>query len=260
MKWAPSFGDDEVCEVPGTREEVDTDEGMTCTVQLQCAYGIRRDVMADIIGGRVYWPLLTGLTKPPFAVSGSAKGFEQKTTSTGQTLDYEMATLTINYESKGKDPEDLISESLEPTCEFITLSPAGFSWTDVNGDPLSEEEAPGKQFRGLNLNRTIYKWEPPLPAGLLTNAGKVNDTLYTSSLLGLSFPAETLLFIPPTMDRTITSDGEDAFNVSLKFAYKPDGWNKFWRTKTQSFEAIYSHELAAEYKNYPLGDFSAFLY
>lgn len=258
-QYAPSFADSVVREVQGSLNESFSADGIDCSVQLYCPYDQRHDVLAEILGGRLYWPH-GNFTKQPFAVSGSAIPFDAKSGQDEQCLTYDLAVLTINYERKKVDPEQLVSESLEPTCEFITLNPAGFLWADATGDPLTEDEAPGRLVRGLNITRTVYNWEPPLPGGLLTNVGKVNTAAYTSAMLGLTFAAETLLFVPPVLDRTVMSDGEGAFNVNLKFSYKPEGWNKFWRAKTGSYEEIYSAELADVYKNYPLGDFAAFLY
>lgn len=258
--YAPSYADDVVCEMQATRSENVSDDGITCSVQLMVPDAIRWDVVSDIVGGKVFWPHLLDMEKPPFAISAAIAPFDAKTTQDEQACEYESAILTINYESKGKDPEDLVAESLEPTCEFIQLPHKRFLWGSASGDALTEEEAPAKQFRGLNLSRTIYKIPADSLPDLLAPVGRVNSAAYTSSLLNMTFAAETLLYIPPTLDRTITTDGDPGYTVNMKFAFKPDGWNQFWRAKTGDWSRIWSIQNGATYNNYPLGSFAALLY
>jgi len=255
--YAPSFTDDEVCEESGQISENFSPDGITCSVVLACAWSIRHDVVTDIVGGKEYWPH-GSFVKRPFAVSAAIVPRPAKGTTTGQSIDYPQALITVNYERKKLDPEQLASESLEPTAEFITQDHKRYVWGSSTGNPLTEAEAPGRIVRGLNLVRTIYKL-PSVPVSLLSLPGTCNDTSYVSSLLGLTFPAETLLFSPPTLDRTIETDGSEGFNLSLKFSYKPEGWNKFWRAESESYEEIYDTQSEAVYKNYPLADFSDWL-
>jgi hypothetical protein len=181
----------------------------------------------------------------------------------GQACEVIDALVTINYSTK--EPEELIAESLEPTAEFITLDYRRFRWGAANGDPVLEGEAPGKLLHGLNLVRTYYKIANP-PAAILTLPGSVNNGAYNSSLLGLTFPVETLLFQPPQLSRKIDTEGAKKWDMTLKFTFKPEGWNKFWRAKTQQFERFwivstdgYGVDVGVQYNMYPLKDFSSLL-
>lgn len=241
------------CEMHGTANEQTGKEGVTATVQLMCAYADRYALRADLIGNRNLWPhnpvaRVVGVGVAPFPGVGITDG---------QTLTYEKAVLTVNYSSN--EEEDLISESIEPTIEFITKSHKNFRWTNATGDPLNEKEAPGQQIFSMALNRTIYKLVPPLPATILTELGKCNTDAYSSSLLGLSFAAETLLFQPTSLSRTLTTDGDRAIDLSMKFLFNSNTWNKFFRAATGVYEEIWNVELAAVEKPYPLGNFSEFL-
>lgn len=261
--FAPSYTDDEVCEIHGSAEEnVSRVDGVSASVALMCDWSIRHDVIADLLPGgtsRTYWPY-GGYVAQPFAVRVGCKPFETYFTRNGQAITYQTAILTVQYEKRpDTEPEELISESIEPTAEFLTLDHKRFTWTDADGDALEENEAPGRLVRGLTLSRTYHKVEPPLNTLLLTAIGHVNVAGYTSSLLGLTFAAETLMYCPPTMDRTITTEGSDGFNINVKFMYKPETWNKFWRTKTQLYAPIWDTEAAQVYKNYPTADFSSLL-
>lgn len=246
------------CEEHGSSRREDwTDQGLNCSVVLRCAYSNRHLLAADVVGGRRVWPF-NSLAR---AKSCSIVPFPSQAATDGQGLIFEDALVTVNYSQFDGDPTDLVSESLEPSIQFITLDHKLFRWKEKTGDVLQEEEAPGRQMYSLSLKRTLFKREPPLPTGLLDLPGSVNDTPYTSALLGLTFPAETLLFAPGSLSRTIKSDfSGTAFDINLNFVYQKQGWNKFWRQKTQDFERIVVAETGANYDNYPQEDFSDFLF
>lgn len=238
-------------------EEYALGVGMSPSVTLRCAWADRHALAADLLGNKRPYPQAPG-ANPPQANRVAIMPAPQQYAAVGQGIIYQEALVTVSYSHEIKD---LISESIEPTAEFITQDYRKYRWTDENGDPLLEAEAPGKLVRGLTLCRTMYE-VPALPATLLTECGKVNGSPYTSSLLGLTFATETLLFTPPFTRRTITTAGSDGFTVDLKFMYKPETWNKFWRSKTQQYEEIFDIEKSppAPHKNNPVGNFAAFLF
>jgi len=178
-------------------------------------------------------------------------------TVVGQTCVYTDALVTVNYSSK--EEVDLVSETLTPNVEFITADHKQFRWGSATGDPLLENEAPGYRMYSLTLERTLYKVSS-VPASILTLPGTVNNATYSSTLLGLSFATETLLFQPKSLNRTITTAGSKGWDVSVAFLFKPEGWNKFYRAKTQTYEEIYHVEAGGVHKNYPLASYAAFLY
>lgn len=249
------------CEVQNTRSETFTRNGLEASVTLQCDYADRHALAADIVGLRKPFPL-TSYTLPPLAVGAAIRFGNERAENSNGELVYQDALVTITYSND--EEEDLVSESLEPTAEFITLDFRRFRWGSVTGAPVLEGEAPGKQFKGMNLVRTHFNIEPPLPGVLLTAMGGVNDAIYTSSLLGLAFDEETLLYQPPALSRTITTAGDRAFDITLKFSYKPEGWNKYYRAATGIWERMYlTPSLGAAggvWNSYPLKDFSSLLF
>jgi len=245
------------CEMQATVSETWSEDAVTAQVQLMCDWTDRHSLAADILLNRRVFPALSAWAFPPRAVSCAIAMFPAKGTASGQELDYEKAIVTVAYSTAAE--ADLVSESLEPTVEFLTQDYRRFRWTDEDGDLLLEGEAPGVQLRGLNLVRTLYRVEPPLPAVLLTGVGGVNDTTYVSSLLGLTFAAETLLFVPPVLSRSITTAGAGAWQIGLKFSFKPNGWNKYFRAATNTWERIFSIDSGAVHNNYPLVDYSDIL-
>lgn len=242
-----------VTEHESIQEGYDLDGGWSASVKLRCNWSERHLLVADIFGNHREYPGLSGFGLQ--AQSAAIVPEKECYTESGQGMVYTTALVTFNY---GTKVTDLISESLEPTAEFLTLDHKRFRWGAAGGDPLLEGEAPGKLLRGMNIVRTLYEL-PSIPVAVGTSVGKCNSGAYVSTLLGLTFPIETLLYQPPNMDRTIKSDGAAAWKLTMKFAFKPEGWNKYWRAKTQTYEKIFLVD-GAEYKSYTPGDFSTLLF
>jgi hypothetical protein len=251
-------------EVHGSvRQGYSFQSGQTASVQLRVLTANVWALIIDVVGARRIWPQGSGLFGARAQSAEVEPIPEEAPPLDAQGLDYEWSWVTINYAvtDKDSDTEDLVSESLEPTAEFITLNPREFRWTDANGAMLDEDEAPGRMIRGLQLSRTLYKIGPILPTSIIDNVGCVNPSAYTSTLIGLTFPTGTLLYTPPTLTRSIKSDGTGiCFDVNLKFVYKKETWNKFWRAKSQMYESLYNTQSSSAYINYPDGDFSDLLF
>jgi len=246
------------CEEHVTQEEQWGEGEITCSVVLRCTWDNRHLLVADLIGNAKEWPY-GSFSYPPRCKTAAIRPAATTYEEDGQGIDYQDALVTANYSTNvdENEEEDLMSESLEPTTEFLTLDHKRFRWGSETGDPVQEGEAPGKLVKGLNLVRKLFK-VTAIPASVLTLPGSVNNAPYTSSILGLTFPAETLLFSPPTLERTITTGGVRAWNVTLKFSYKVGGWNQFWRAATGSVDRMYLVGIG-QYNSYPLADFSTFL-
>ena len=244
----------------GTREVGYTDEnGWTAGVTLNCAGSDVIGLIADLVGNRHAFPPMSAFTNPPVAIGASAVPLAtQAAVLTGAYVyDYPYAKVKVTYGiDKGSD---FITESFEPNVEFNILDYRRFNWTNNNGDALLEAEAPGKQVYGMNLVRTIYKIDS-IPSLVIDGVGHVNVAAFTSAILGLTFPIETLLLLPGSATRTIKTTGDYTQNLTMKFAYKKDGWNKYWRSKTSSYESIYEKASGSIYKSYPTIDMSDLLY
>ncbi len=237
----------------GTQKESRTFDDWKASVTLRCPWLSRHPLVNDLIGNQREWPWGSG--ERPRVVSTSFVPFKTQFTVIGQGIVYKDAVINVSYSTK---VTDLISESIEPNAEFLTLDFHGFRWGAAVGVPLNEGEAPGFLLRSLNLVRTLYHLDS-IPSVVLSAVGQVNDADYFSDLLGLNFPQGTLLYTPPTMDRTITTAGSEGWNLTLKFAYKPQGWNKYWRAETQTWTNIFIAG-GAQYDAYEEGDFSALLF
>lgn len=244
-------------------EDMGRETGIAARVTLRCAFADRFALMADLIANNRVWPN-GGFTIPPLVQGASSQPFPAQYTTVGQVCVYDYALVTVNYSHK---IVDVFTESLEPTAEFVTVDHLKFAWGAADGIPLLEAEAPGFLLKSCNLVRTLYNL-PSLPANLLDLIGKSNDADYTSALLGLTFPEETLLFQPAMPTRTFTTTGTTGWTLQLKFSYKPQGWNKFWRAgaagdnpgEAGNWDQIYYVESGDVYKPHPPADFSAYLF
>lgn len=187
----------------------------------------------------------------PFQTTQLADG----TTTTPQLgAPREYAIVTLNYTSNAPETKDLITESIEPNAEFITLDHNDFTW--ANGDPLKDGEAPGRLLKGCDYILTFHEVYS-IPSWVYDLIDCVNGSQFASRLLGSSWAAETLLYNPPKVSRKITSDTSKptAWSLELKLSYKKEGWNKFWRAKTQSYERMKRKSDGSSYNNFELANF-----
>jgi hypothetical protein len=241
-------------EMHGTKKESGSYTAFTASVSLKCAWNDRFALADDLISQERRWPYFTPAKARQVAITPV---YGKYTTAVGhQTCEYEEAVLAVTYSTEAD--RDLITESIEPTAEFRTLDHRNFRWSSSNGLLLNENEAPGQLIRGINIVRTIHN-VPAVPTSLLLLPGTCNIAPYVSSLLGLTFAAETLLFGIQPITRSIKLSGSTGYNVTVKLSYKDSTWNRFWNQKTKSYEPIYEYG-GAVYKPYSPASFSDFLF
>lgn len=236
----PSYSSSIACyEVAGSpSENYDDPRGvMKASVQLQCAWSDRHALVRDICGNRLDWPHSTGGPVPKAATASIAPMLTPDSPAAdGQSIKYGQALVTINYTT---EIVDLITEAIEPTAEFITLDYRRFRWGANDGPVLTEDEAPGLLVRGINFVRTELQVQLPIPDAVFDLVGYVNSDPYSGSVIEKTFAAETLLYAPPSINVGFNSSGQHSAQVTKKFTYKPQGWNKFFRPLTNSWVDIY---------------------
>lgn len=241
-------------EAGSQNESYDDERGiLRASVQLRCVYGDRHALVADICGTRRQWPKGAAGQVPRAATASIVPVVSPHDTLAvdGEILIYKEALVTINYTT---EIVDVISESIEPTAEFVTQDYKLFRWGSANGDPLREEEAPGKLVRGINFVRTELNLST-IDASLLSLVGSINQSAIIGTLLSFTFAAETLLYAPPTISYKKDSTNVIKFDVTKKFSYNQNGWNKFYRPYSGAYERIYIAG-GGQYDNYPVADLS----
>lgn len=244
-------------------------------VTIRCAWGDRFNVAAAALASQDPYLGPLGVTSVLCLEATITPVKNSSYTQDGQGCVYEEADITLKYSVPPggggapvtkTDPVSsqsvLVTESLEPTIEYLKLDPKGFRWTNSTGDPIKDNEAPSRVMNGMNLVRSVQDL-PALDTSLLSLPGKVNLDAYTSTLLGLTFPTETLLFVPPSIRRVVKMDGSDTISLVLKLSYKEKGWNKFWRPNksgTDKYDSIYDVISGAVYQNFPTASMANWLF
>lgn len=245
-----------------TVRENATENGPTASVQLRCAWLNRAALVADIVGNLKEWPRIPGCKA--YAQNAAVIPAPGQSQTDGQGCVYDEALVTVNYlqlktDGGGGDTVNgqLFSETLEPSAEFTTLDHKKFRWSSEDGDKLEAQEAPGRLLIGMDYVLTRFNVDS-VPVAILNNVGTVNQGSVAAQLLGLTFQAETALLMPTTPQRTIDAQGNGKWTLPIRFSIRPQGWNKFWRAKTQNWESIYKVD-GGEYKNYPTSNMAAIL-
>ncbi|MGO8752874.1 MAG: hypothetical protein ACLQNE_43580 [Thermoguttaceae bacterium] len=247
-------------EIDGSPVEVGTLDNFRATVSLRCAWGDRYSLAAEQAAFLLY-PRLPGTLARCKSITIRPYTKCQGADSYGGT--YEDALVVSEYVWDRRSPQqdqngDLFSESLEPTAEHLTLDPSCFQWSD--GTPLDQNEAPGLLIRGLDYVLTHYNLSA-IPAAALTLVGCVNEATVSSYTLGISFPAQTLLFNPPTCQRKVMMGPSPnlTWTVTYRFTYKACGWNQFWNARGQKFDTLKAYDAASQtYTSYTQYTPSAF--
>lgn len=155
---------------------------------------------------------------------------------------YVKAEVTVSYETpeypQGTAVDTVyVSESLEPATEFLTMKTDGLGYSD--GTLLDEGEAPGKLIRMIDWVYTIHELNY-IPAEILILPGYVNGVAIKSKSLGLTFPAGTLLFGNPSLERQHRADGATAWSVTFRFTYRASGWNYFPRVVSAGGDLVWT--------------------
>jgi hypothetical protein len=239
-------------EIHGTRSENTGVNTFNASVVLKCDYGSRYALVNDLIYAPRSWPDFGQAV----ARTAAIKPIEGAYDTIGQECMYKYALVTVNYTTDAD--ADVITESIEPVSEFRILDHRLFRWGSATGQLVNENEAPGVIVRGFNIVRT-FKMDL-VPSSILTLPGSTNSAAYTSSLLGLTFAPETLLFGVNPITRVIKNiSGPSSFSVSVKFGYKDKTWNKFWNEAANAYQSIYLAG-GAIYKPFPPSSFSEYLF
>lgn len=235
----------------GTRTENIGLNSSSAQVTLRCAWNLRFNLCAAVLG--TSWPGLSGLV----ASSASIKGDSTQASKNVQELVYIHALCTFNFTTDDLSSQTLISEQLTPVVEFLQLDYKRFRWGAADGDALTEEEAPGKQVRMMQLTRTEYQVDS-IHTDEHSKVGYTNDAAYASAVLGITFEEDTLLYEGMQIDHSMDTLGAHKWTLHKSFMYDPTEWNKFWRAKTQAWESIFIQG-GAQYFNYVKTSFANIL-
>jgi hypothetical protein len=246
----------EPVEIHNTRQATYGMSGSSASVSLLCDEDDAAAIVEDMVGNSTPWPYAGPV--PLYASTATIVTLGEAGTNNGSGLAYDQAQINVSYAALTPDddqnPSVFYDEQLQPTCEMLLLPPDGFYWSSGSADPLLPEEAPSKLRVGFDYNLTVFN-QVTIPAHVLTHPGKVNASSVTSGSLGLTFAAQTLLYNPPLVSRSVSLGGSNRYTISYRLSYRADTWNKYWRTSTGAF-AVIKDSTGTTVLVYPTADFS----
>lgn len=254
---------------PGPFESYD-EESFSATRTLKCAWDDRHTFARQLRGWidgdwpdfTVHLPHRYPDIQGAFVRSIAPKGFGKSSAHGSDTerISYAHAELSVGYSTKGQgeggrvgdDPIALVTESLEPAAEFVTLSGKGLEWADTPGEPIEAGDEPTILNRIIDWVYTIHQLTT-LPAAFLNLVGSVNNAQVVSHSLNFTFDPEVLLYQGASPRRIITTEGTEAWEVTLRFTARRFGWNKWWRSGYTEPQRLWNG--AIQYKPFPLVNF-----
>lgn len=261
------------------RTEVFTDEGLTATTGLWCAYADRFALCNDLVMSRRVYPYsnlrncICKSAEPTLQgghPSRSDQGFELQDTDFVKVIaTFEMDSSEREEDEEQEQPEDerpysSVVEDLDVGAQFLPMDHKNFRWVTASenaitwGSPLKAEEAPSKLQPTMKLIRTLKKVKQ-VPQQILSLAGHVNKSAYTSKYNGINYAPETLLFLGARLANTYTELGSNGFDMQLNFGIHAVSWNKFYDKESDGWReiAVDNGMLSSPniYKPYPPANF-----
>lgn len=209
-----------------------------------------------------------------WCVSASAKGIGVPTGDSGGPNYAGGAIVTAQFATVDYDPEDesdpnnpavavYLSESRSTSGQVVTLAKkdadGAAAWKWSSDDVELGDDAPEIVKVVPEGDYTLVRhFVPVLPASTIDGMiGKINNGTFPTSSSAGGFAAGTLLFMGDDSQRQHTSEGTKAWEITLKFAYNPNGWNKIYRSGTGAYEEV--EEIAGGEKMYLTGNFMTLL-
>ena len=230
----------------------------SASVVVMCPWADRQEVRANILNNRCEWPYFPNCRM--YAETASIAPMPSVQTGTdGSGNSYPYARITVTYKRNLEDGEQegqpgggassdgntaSYTESLELNGEMLRIPPDDLFWLEGASEtfdriPLTQEEAPAKIMLGAEY---IFSWKglSYLPDGLMDKIDHVNSDSVTSELYGYTFAPETLLLNGPRLSRSKSANAEiSKIDCELRWSWRKNGWNKFWRCKSETFETIH---------------------
>lgn len=220
-------------------------KGFTASTILRVPWANRYTVMDALITNNSAYP--RAISAGVYATNASsvpAPGQISAEPTHEELIVPEYAHITVAYsagESNGgaggvTAGGERFTESFEPNGRFQTIGVKKLMWrvatvddTGAWGPMLTQEEAPSIPQLAMDYVQTRYGLSA-IPVEVL-KPNHANEDDHSATLLGITFPAETLLYVNSQMQRTTGSGGTSKWTMASRFRYQKDGWNKFWNAK-----------------------------
>ncbi len=239
---------------------------------VRCAYGDRLTLANDFLtpGTAEFIYPYTSFT---VALARGVKikplrGGQQSDAEPAESGNYVQAVLQVTFSTVGPalyNDTTLIDEDLVSGAKLYSTDAKGLHWgVGDDAKPLEPAEAPplvvAKGTYYLRYPRTTV-----IPDTVLTHPQKVNANAVTAYFLGLTFSAETLLYIGATIKHSVGTGGSRTYDIRHAFDYMAGdngdgegqhGWNWPWRPKTHKFEQVFEGPDDTPVPYYQTADFN----
>lgn len=168
---------------------------------------------------------------------------------------YPKARVIVKYSTKGPEWHNgtLRAEWLRPQTQRFGMHKELFRWDSGTGAVVDHNR---EHF--IHSFDYVVKYYNVIgvPRWVLNLIGTCNrDPVNAVVLNGLIFGAQTLKYLSPLLENSITTGNVRTYNVTAYYSFQASGWNTHWRTSTAQFEPIYLAGAASPYIQYPLADF-----
>jgi hypothetical protein len=248
-------------ELDDSPQESWQDGRFTATRRFVCAWADRRTLTRELLGGYAFRSVTyPGVSAAPVR-SVNVRPFHRRVQTpmsdpNTEVNGYERALVEVVYGTDNEDPQAETTERFEPSAEFIGLKTQGLRWGAPDGPALEPTEAPGKL---VVLTDWVYRVRrlSRLPEAITDLVGRVNEAAVYSQALDRNFEAGTLLYNAYSIEQENYPEGPSTRSVEMRFTYKPQGWNRFWRGDLQggAWAEVFT-EQGHPLRAYPSGNFA----
>lgn len=186
----------------------------------------------------------------------------------GKWAKYSFAEVVVTYRRRVfnvNDPSSPdVTETLEPTYQFLTVPNTNLFWDDSQNEPLEPGDSPGLVVRMMNWRVRFANVGLPLPEEFFGDMGCCNNAgVKAYRLRDQFFGDEELLYDSPIIEILGTPGSDfDApetgsnVNLTLSFTWNVNGWNNFPKAG-EGFAPIYLED-GSQYKPYEPVSFNLF--
>ncbi len=221
---------------------------------LACAWADRYDVVYEIGsgGGELYpYKPSTGAR----ANGAAIRSWGKMTAGAAGIATYAEARIKVSYSTATaiKISSRWVTEELQPTGQTIPLNPDMLKW-QTSGVVLDPTEAPSVFLPGFDYVVTYYHLLS-VPAAAYTMMRSSNASAVASWLLGVSFAAETLMYMRPKVVRSFDPGLLNLFKLTYRFGFNPQGWNVYYDVTANIWDGIKNLD-GTLIKPHPLANFS----
>lgn len=238
----------EVCELGDGQnpKEVYGKGGFTASTVLRVPWPDRYTVMNALAENRSVYPRAVGSECFCNGVSSVPAPGEMGGEPTHEELIVPThALLTVNYgqgvmNDASEGGRGIFTESFEPNGRFQTIGHKNLKWKPVGGSLgplLKQDQAPSIPLLSMDYVQTRFELTAIPVATLKPN--HVNLASHLAYLLGITFPAETLLYVNSQCQRTMNSSGTSKWTMSSRFRFQYDGWNVFYNAELDEWCEIW---------------------